>query len=97
MTIRRHGDGGFRAEEVVVTVEAREAVVLFGSAAWWRDDDRRRLWMVRRWLTAHALAEAERRRGFQWVEDDAHVSGLRWRVLIGSLVSARISDVASSE
>ncbi|KOM45548.1 hypothetical protein LR48_Vigan06g085400 [Vigna angularis] len=45
----------------------------------------------------HGLAEAEWRLGFQWVEDDAHVLGLRWRVLIGSLVSARISGVASSE
>ncbi|KOM43493.1 hypothetical protein LR48_Vigan05g109700 [Vigna angularis] len=53
--------------------------------------------MVRRWLTAHGLTEAERRLGFQWVEDDAHVLGLRWRVLIDSVVSARISGVASSE
>ncbi|KOM45650.1 hypothetical protein LR48_Vigan06g095600 [Vigna angularis] len=32
-----------------------------------------------------------------WVEDDAHVLGLRWRVLIGSLVSVRINDVATSQ
>ncbi|KOM45661.1 hypothetical protein LR48_Vigan06g096700 [Vigna angularis] len=98
--------GGCCATALVMCVEGcdgdRGLAVSRSAAWWWNGSDgplmrRRRLWMVRRWLTAHGLAEAERRLGFQWVEDDAHVLGLRWRILIGSLVSARISDVASSE
>ncbi|KOM48245.1 hypothetical protein LR48_Vigan07g194900 [Vigna angularis] len=77
------------------------SMAAFGSLCFFAGSDARRSGAA---AVDDGTAEAERRltalaaRVFvEKVEDDAHGSGLRWRVLTGSLVSARISDVASSE
>ncbi|KOM41493.1 hypothetical protein LR48_Vigan04g169100 [Vigna angularis] len=106
---KKKGCGMWRSDKVVEEGDVRHAVAAMEDsgvveAREEEDGGRRRGCLDLRHggammmaMTAHGLMEAERRLGFHWVEDDAHVLGLRWRVLIGSLVSARISGVTSFE